>query len=126
MNTFGRAIREYRIKSDKTLAEVAEILNVRVSFLCDIEQGRRSPLSPMLLKRFCDALCADEKKLLQLASKEKSCVEIPLGPKGIINEMAFALARHVHSNTIDDGTAEKILNILKGPQSNGESMVTIP
>lgn len=108
MSSFGKRIRTLRNQADLTLNEVAQHLGIKVSFLSDVEHGRKSPLKPNLISRFAEIIICDIKELQSLAAQSRSSIEIPL-KNTKINDLAFALARSADSGD----TSELKLEIEK-------------
>lgn len=77
---FGEFIRSKRLKDPRELSlrDVAGVLNMSLSMLSDIEQGRRKPFDDEKIEKFCGYLgLSDEDKALMydLAAREKR--EVP-------------------------------------------------
>lgn len=113
MGKFGRLIKKIRISSDKTLREVAEVLEVGVSYLSDVEQGRRKPFTPDLIGRFAGFVGADEDELRQLAMKERRQIEIPVNKGEQVNVLAYSLARADTSDFEDSDVAKTMDDLIK-------------
>lgn len=119
MPKFGRRIQDLRIDSGKTLREVAEVLDVKISYLSDIEHGRKKPFAPELLNKFVKFIGCDGNELQYLAVRERDSIEIPLSRgSNKINELAFALARSIDSGSISDATAVELLSYLNLKKEN--------
>ena len=76
---FGELIKFKRLKDPRELSlkDVSSVLNISLSFLSDIEQGRRKPFDDEKIERFCDFLrLTDEDKALlyDLAARERRAV----------------------------------------------------
>ena len=54
--TFGQTLKSQRLATGYTLSEVANKAHVSVSYLCDIENGRRKPPPPDCLGRILDSV----------------------------------------------------------------------
>jgi transcriptional regulator with XRE-family HTH domain len=74
---FGGRLRELRKASGKTLGDVAEILDVSVVYMSDVERGNRAPFRPELVDKVADALGADAAELHQLAAEVRGAFELP-------------------------------------------------
>ena len=77
---FGQMIRTKRLNDPRELClkDVASYLNMSLSMLSDIEQGRRRPFDGEKIERFCTFLYlsdTDKAELSDLAGREK--MEIP-------------------------------------------------
>ncbi|MFW7432455.1 helix-turn-helix domain-containing protein [Vagococcus carniphilus] len=55
-NIFGSLLNEYRKKANMTLSELAEKANTSDSYLSQLENGKRNPPKPKLLKDIAEAL----------------------------------------------------------------------
>ena len=53
-NFFGRHLRRIRLNRNATLEDFAKCLSVSVSYICDIEKGRRSPLKMKAINKLAD------------------------------------------------------------------------
>ena len=76
---FGELIKSKRLKDPRELSlkDVSSVLNISLSFLSDIEQGRRKPFDDEKIERFCAFLgLTDEDKALlyDLAARERRAV----------------------------------------------------
>ena len=76
---FGELIKFKRLKDPRELSlkDVSSVLNISLSFLSDIEQGRRKPFDDEKIERFCAFLgLTDEDKALlyDLAARERRAV----------------------------------------------------
>jgi len=67
-NEFGSALRLSRVGSGLTLRSVANKLGVSVSYVSDIERGRRAPFKGAKLEGLCVLLGADLGEFKRLAS----------------------------------------------------------
>ena len=103
MSHFGKVIKRLRTKANLTLQNVADDLGVRVSYLSDVEHGRKKPFSPNTLKRFADFIEIDLKKLQDIASKERVSIEITLNKNNQkLNDLTYALARTSDTDDISE------------------------
>jgi transcriptional regulator with XRE-family HTH domain len=111
---FGKAVQKIRVDADRTLREVAEALDVKVSFLSDVEHGRKRPFNPPLLNKFVEYFKCDSKPLEKLAALERSSIEIQLDTKNpLVTQLAYALARGDISHEI----AKEMLGLLEEGES---------
>jgi hypothetical protein len=87
---------------------------VKVSYLSDVEHGRKKPFTPDVLNRFVELLSCDAGDLQRLAAVERDSIEIPLSKgAGKVNELAFALARSIDSGKINEDQASELLRMLE-------------
>ena len=82
--TFGKYIRNERIKSGQGLREFARKLEVSASYLYDIELLKRSAPKPETVFKIIKLLNIDEKLTIDLASKSRKDIAIDI--KGMIKE----------------------------------------
>jgi transcriptional regulator with XRE-family HTH domain len=66
--TLGMAIRDARVKSGRSLRDVAKLLGITPSYQSDIENDRRVPAEEVL-KRTADTLGLDFEDLMALAGR---------------------------------------------------------
>lgn len=113
MTKFGARAKELRVRAGKTLREVADHLGVKVSYLSDVEHGRKKPFTPDVLNKFVGMIECGADDLQRLAAKERDSIEIPLMKgAGKVNELAFALARSIDSG-MDEAQVDAMLDMLK-------------
>lgn len=66
--SIGLAIREIRLKKDLTQGELAEMVGVTQSMICQLERGTKAVTVPMLLE-IADALGCKAAGLLEIMDK---------------------------------------------------------
>ncbi len=76
---FGAFIKARRLADGRglTLKDVAERLNISLTLLSDIEQGRRKPFDSRRIEAFCDYLrlpSSDRVRMYDLAARETGAV----------------------------------------------------
>lgn len=76
---FGQYIRKKRLDDPRELTQgaVAKQLGISLTYLSDIEHGRKKPFDAALIEKFCAYLKLPEKAkahMFDLAAKEKSAV----------------------------------------------------
>ena len=76
---FGAYIKKKRLDDPReiTLNSTAKVLGISLTYLSDIEAGRKKPFDGKLIEKFCEylKLSSEEKAwLYDLAAKEKSAV----------------------------------------------------
>jgi transcriptional regulator with XRE-family HTH domain len=69
---FGKALKEARKEARKKLREVADYMELSISYLSDIEQGRKSPPDLETVRKLQDFLRVKDDRLVMLASKERT------------------------------------------------------
>jgi transcriptional regulator with XRE-family HTH domain len=103
---FGKMLREKRKERGKTMGDIARALGCAVSYVSDVELGRRKPFQSEQITKIARALGGDpddELKLHMAAAHERGSVSIT-NPK--MQGIATALAR-----TGDRLSAEQIEQI---------------
>lgn len=108
---FGQKLRREREDNLITMKQVAEFLGISVSYVSDVEIGRRKPFKKEDIAKLCKKFKFDFEELQRLALIERGGVELSLD-KPNQNGLAIALARTWDSLS-EDQIAE-INNILEG------------
>jgi transcriptional regulator with XRE-family HTH domain len=72
MNEFGEALKDARQKAKKTLRETGAHVGLSVSYMSDIEQGRKSAPDLEIVRKLQDFLRVKDDKLLLLASESRT------------------------------------------------------
>lgn len=70
MSTFGELLEKARKSEGLTLRELAEHLDCKPAYICDVEKGRRKPLSRERILRACAVLDISPIPLLEAAGYE--------------------------------------------------------
>ena len=73
---FGERLRALRKKADKTLGDLAEVLEVSVVYVSDVERGNRPPFRPDLIDKAAGFLAADAADLHKLAAEVRGAFEL--------------------------------------------------
>ncbi len=109
MSKFGKRIKNARNDANLTLQEVATRLGLKVSYVSDVEHGRKKPFSPQILSLFALITSCNYLELQALAAQERDSIEISLKSKDQrLNDLAYALAR-----SADSGDTTEIKEFLK-------------
>lgn len=114
LTRFGEFVRILRIKRREVMRDMAKELGVRVSFLSDVENGKKNPPVDWLDKiTAAYKLSFDEERELEAAIEEsKTQYKISTKNAGITQrKLAAIFARSI--NELDDDTAVEIINILR-------------
>jgi transcriptional regulator with XRE-family HTH domain len=72
---FGDVLRQLRRKADKTLGEVARMLDVSTVYLSDVERGNRKPFTRERILKIAGFLEVDASDLLKAADRERGVIE---------------------------------------------------
>jgi transcriptional regulator with XRE-family HTH domain len=75
-NAFGDLHKRYRQAAEKTLADIAKLFTLSISYISDVERGHRAPYSNERIKQLAAFLEADEKPLLQAAAESRGFFEL--------------------------------------------------
>jgi transcriptional regulator with XRE-family HTH domain len=105
MNRFGQLLKEARKESRKKLRDVAEATGLSISYLSDIENGRKKAPSLDIVKTIEGMLCTGG-RLLKAAQSE---MKIGIDFKSIINrrpELSLGLLR------VTEGMSDEELSSL--------------
>ena len=113
LTRFGEFARILRVRRREVMRDMAKKLGVRVSFLSDVENGKKNPPVDWLDKiTAAYKLSFDEERELEAAIEEsKTQYKISTKKTGITQrKLAAIFARSI--NELDDDTAVEIINIL--------------
>lgn len=72
MSTFGKTLKDARLREKKTLREVGDYMGLSVGYISDIEQGRKSAPDLETVRKLQDFLRVENNALLTLASEERT------------------------------------------------------
>ena len=72
---FGELLRQFRQEAEKTLGDIARLLDVSAVYVSDVERGNRKPFSRERIVRIADFLHRDPGPLLEAADREKGVIE---------------------------------------------------
>lgn len=119
--SFGKLIKEKRLKKNMTMKDVANRLELSVSYLSDIEKGRRNPLELDKLQELSKilSLTQEEKnQMMDLAGKERNEVSPDLSNYVVKNQVVTDALRTAKNVDISEQEwfdfIEKILNKKEG------------
>jgi transcriptional regulator with XRE-family HTH domain len=74
-----------------TIKEVSHMMYWSVSYLSDIERGRRAPPQPEMIRLLADVIGPPD-GLLALASIDRGRIEIPMTGDELADEVAIAMS----------------------------------
>jgi transcriptional regulator with XRE-family HTH domain len=112
---FGHRLRELRLEKKITLTAMAKILGVTASYLSQIETGKKSSVSPVMLDQICAILGLiwdDAEEIKRLARQSKSRVKIDTTTLGPEATRAANLISEVLSK-VDEDEAKLMANWLE-------------
>lgn len=119
--SFGKLIKEKRLKKNMTMKDVANRLDLSVSYLSDIEKGRRNPLELDKLQELSKILSLtqeEENQMMDLAGKERNEVSPDLSNYVVKNQVVTDALRTAKNVDISEQEwfdfIEKILNKKEG------------
>jgi transcriptional regulator with XRE-family HTH domain len=72
MNTFGKTMKEARLRAKKTLREVGDHVGLSVGYISDIEQGRKSAPELETVRKLQEFLRVENDGLIVLASEART------------------------------------------------------
>ena len=72
MNEFGEALKDARLKAEKTLRETGAHVGLSVGYMSDIEQGRKSAPDLETVRKLQDFLRVKGDRLVVLASEART------------------------------------------------------
>ena len=111
---FGDTLRRIRQKAEKTLGDVARLLDVSVVYVSDVERGNRRPFGNERILKVARLLEADPAPLIAAAYVEKGVIEYdiskarPLEAR-VVGDLVSGLAR----GGVTEDQLERIRTILK-------------
>ena len=111
---FGDTLRRTRQNAEKTLGDVARLLDISVVYVSDVERGNRRPFSNERILRLASFLDTDPAPLIAAADVEKGVIEYDISKAkpleaAVVGDLVSGLAR----GGVTDDQLEKIRNILK-------------
>jgi transcriptional regulator with XRE-family HTH domain len=72
---FGEVLRQFRREANKTLGDIARLLDVSTVYVSDVERGNRKPFARGRILKIADYLGKDPNPLLAAADNEKGVIE---------------------------------------------------
>ena len=72
---FGELLRQFRREADKTLGDVARLLDVSSVYISDVERGNRKPFARERILKIAEFLGIDPNPLLSAADHERGVIE---------------------------------------------------
>ena len=117
---FGDELRRLRREAGKSLADMADALRCSITYVSDVERGKKNPPTEEKIAKLARCLGIPQKltELLALAALSRRSFEIAVPAKN--EEMALmlaALARRANDGGLDEATIDEIRKLLeKGDQ----------
>lgn len=119
--SFGKLIKGKRLEKNMTMKDVANQLNLSVSYLSDIEKGRRNPLELDKLQALSKILSLtqeEEDQMMDLAGKERNEVSPDISNYVVKNQVVTDALRTAKNMDLSEQEwfdfIEKILNKKEG------------
>ena len=105
---FGPFIRKLRLENKIGQRELASKIGIAASYLNDIEKGKRSAPSQIVIKKLSKLLKVDNYRLNDLAGVSKGNVAPDIGEYIGNNPSIVSLIRSIKQNNLDQDQIEKI------------------
>ena len=111
---FGDALRKARRNAEKTLGDVAKLLDVSVVYVSDIERSNRRPFSNERILKIAKFVKADPIPLMAAADVERGIIEYDITKAkpleiAVVGGLVSGLAR----GGVTDDQLQKIKKILQ-------------
>jgi transcriptional regulator with XRE-family HTH domain len=111
---FGDVLRKARRDAEKTLGDVAKLLEVSVVYVSDVERGNRRPFSNERILKIARFLKTDPARLIAAADVERGVIEYEITKAkpleaAVVGGLVSGLAR----GGVTDDQLQKIRKILK-------------
>lgn len=103
-NEFGSNIKKRRLQLELSLRKVCEVVRnedgkpISVSYLNDIEQGRRNPPSGKIVVQLAEVLQIDSQDLLNLSGKVNPAIEDAVNKDAKVGVLFRRIAEHFERN----------------------------
>ena len=111
---FGDVLRKARRNAEKTLGDVAKLLDISVVYVSDIERGNRRPFSNERILKIARFVKTDPAPLIAAADVERGVIEYDITKAkpleaAVVGDLVSGLAR----GGVTDDRLQKIKKILK-------------
>ena len=110
---YGRKLRKLRRINDKTLKDVANHLDISITYVSDVERGKRCPFDAFRTEMVCVFLgCTieDTEELLILCAQERGGFKLTAGVSPLHDRVAAALK--LERTNLEDEEVEQILKVV--------------
>ena len=121
IKSFGKIIRESRVKNGFGQRELATKIGVAASYLNDIEKEKRSAPKQIVIKKLSKLLKININTLNDLAGISKGNVAPDIGEYIESNPRIVSLIRSIKENNLDEEQIEKIENSLN--KNNNKALI---
>jgi transcriptional regulator with XRE-family HTH domain len=111
---FGKVLRQYRRDADKTLGDIARLLDVSAVYISDVERGNRKPFARERILRIAEYLSKDPEPLLTAADNEKGVIEYDIKNASALEaKVVGGLVTGLARGGITEGQLNQIQQILQ-------------
>lgn len=111
---FGDALRKARRNADKTLGDIAKLLEVSVVYVSDVERSNRRPFSNERILKVAKFLKVDPEPLIAAADRERGVIEYDITKaKPLEADVVGGLVSGLARGGITDEQLQRIKKILK-------------
>lgn len=118
---FGDLLRKWRREADKTLGDIADLLNVSVVFVSDVERGNRKPFANDRIIRIAAFLNKDPMPLMEAADWERGFIEYDIRKaKPLEADVVGGLVAGLARGGVTDEQLQKMHRILNGEDDANE------
>ena len=97
MKRFGELLKEERKRSGKKLRDVSAFSGLSVSYISDIEQGRKGPPETEIVRKFEDLFSSEKNLLVRAAESERekmpTQVVSRLQERPLLSELFFRIEK---------------------------------
>ena len=113
---FGDALRRARRNAEKTLGDVAKLLDVSVVYVSDVERSNRRPFGNERILKIASFVKTDPASLITAADVERGVIEYDIAQAkpleaAVVGDLVSGLAR----GGVTDDQLHKIKKILINP-----------
>lgn len=115
---FGQLVRERRTASGITLGDVASALSCSISYVSDVEHGRRNPFDNNQISKLADLLKCSAQELMRAAAKDMKAVKISSDREEVI-DLAACIAWFV--TVSDDARLVRLRRYLDDEENKDSS-----
>lgn len=116
---FGELMRILRIQNHEVMGDIADILNVKPSFLSAVETGKKNVPSEWIeiLSKHYNLTDEEKSKMIDAIELSKTQIKVDLsGENNYKREMALIFQRSF--NNIDEETSKRIIQLLNNKEDN--------
>ncbi len=113
---FGNTLRKARRNAERTLGDIAKLLDVSVVYVSDVERGNRRPFSNERILKIAKFVETDPDPLIAAAAAERGAIEYDINKAkpleaSVLRGLVSGLAR----GGVTDDQLKRIKKILEDP-----------